>query len=56
MFIHDFVHVEQPLSLVLDEFARSVDPWLGTLVSSAWLSESQPGTCCAVRPRWTGPA
>ncbi|MCU0272345.1 MAG: hypothetical protein MUE34_03850 [Acidimicrobiales bacterium] len=41
MFIHDFVHVEQPLSLVLDEFARSVDPWLGTLVSTAWLSDRE---------------
>lgn len=41
MFIHDFVHVEQPLSLVLDEFARRVDPWLGTLVSAAWLGDRE---------------
>jgi len=39
VFIHDFVHVAQPLSMVLDEFGRRVDPWLGALVTAAWLAD-----------------
>lgn len=41
MFIHDFVHVDQPLSFVLDEFGRRVDPWLGALVAAAWLTDRE---------------
>jgi hypothetical protein len=41
MFIHDFVHVQQPLSVIVQEFGHRVDPWLGTLVSAAWLADRE---------------
>jgi hypothetical protein len=36
MFVHDFVHVDRPLEDVLDNFSARVDPWLPTLVASAY--------------------
>jgi hypothetical protein len=36
MFVHDFVHVDRPLDDVLGHFGARVDPWLPTLLSSAY--------------------
>jgi len=36
MFVHDFVHVERPLEDVLGHFGTRVDPWLPTLLPSAY--------------------
>lgn len=41
MFIHDFVHVDRPLHVVLDSFAHRLDPWLGSLVRAAWLADRE---------------
>jgi hypothetical protein len=36
MFVHDFVHVDRPLEDVLGHFGARVDPWLPSLLASAY--------------------